>query len=191
MNNDINQLNEVDKFILLLLKANNEKPVPGALWLQKELFLLQNIFPRLADETDFDSYFLGPYSEVVNDEEEELHKSNLIQINGDKRSLTTKGRNIVEEILKKTDKKEIDKIEQFKGLLNDLTKDELLALIYFTSPITDEIRKESIVYRDLSHKRKNIAVSLYKKGKVSAQRASQIAGIDLEDFLKLIKSVTE
>ncbi len=52
------QLNEVGKFILLLLKANNYRPVPGMLWLEKEMFLLQNLYPDLAEETDFEPYLM-------------------------------------------------------------------------------------------------------------------------------------
>ena len=64
----IAQLNEVSKFILLLLRTSNAEPIPGPLWLQKEMFLLQEVFANLADEVDFEPYLMGPHSEIVANE---------------------------------------------------------------------------------------------------------------------------
>lgn len=188
INEKIAQLNEVDRFILLLLGAKKSEPVPGPIHLQKEMFLLQNMFPELADETDFEPYFLGPHSEIVADEAEQLKMSGLIKADPGSIKLTSEGKSAFEALLKKSDKNEICKIEEFKEFLNDLSKDELLAFIYFGYPLTD-LAKESIEYKELLPRRKKLAISLYRKDKLSAQRAAQIAGEDLEDFLKQLKSV--
>lgn len=188
INDKIAQLNEVDRFILLLLGAKNSEPVPGPIHLQKEMFLLQNMFPNLAEETDFEPYFLGPHSEIVADEAEQLKMSGLIKAEPRNIKLTPEGKTAFEMLLKKSDKNEIHKIEEFKEFLNDLSKDELLTFIYFGYPITD-LAKESIEYKQLLPRRKKLALSLYKKDKLSAQRAAQIAGEDLEDFIKELKSV--
>lgn len=188
-NEKIEQLNEVDRFILLLLRANHSKPVPGALWLQKEMFLLQDVFPNLAEETDFEPYLMGPHSEIVADEAEELERSKLVKTEGGKIVLTTEGKEIADILAKKTKEKESQKIEEFKEFLNDLSKEELLAFVYFSHPFPKELAKESVEYKDLLPKRKKLALALYTKGKLSAQRAAQIAGIDLEDFLKELKMV--
>lgn len=188
-NEKIEQLNEVDRFILLLLRANRSKPVPGALWLQKEMYLLQNVFPSLAEEADFEPYLMGPHSEIVADEAAELEQSKLVKTESGKIVLTNEGKEIAEILAKKTNEKEAKKIEEFKEFLNDLSKDELLAFVYFSDPFPKELAKESIEYKDLLPKRKKMALALYTKGKVSAQRAAQIAGMDLEDFLKELKTV--
>lgn len=188
-NEKIEQLNEVDRFILLLLRANHSKPVPGALWLQKEMFLLQDVFPNLAEETDFEPYLMGPHSEIVADEAEELERSKLVKTESGKIVLTTEGEEIADILAKKTKEKESQKIEEFKEFLNDLSKEELLAFVYFSHPFPKELAKESVEYKDLLPKRKKLALALYTKGKLSAQRAAQIAGIDLEDFLKELKTV--
>ena len=85
---------------------------------------------------------------------------------------------------KNSEEKVIQKIKEFKGFLNDLTKDELLAFTYFSYPSQNELEKESIEYKDLIPKRKRLAISMYQKGKISAQKAAQIAGEHLEDFLE-------
>jgi predicted HTH domain antitoxin len=188
-NDKIEQLNEVDRFILLLLRAKQSKAIPGAIWLQKEMFLLQNVFPSLADETDFEPYFLGPHSEIVADEAQELEKSKLVKTDGGRIVLTPQGKEIADTLAKKSNDKEVNKIEEFKEFLNDLSKDELLAFVYFSYPMPEEIAKESVEFRSLLPKRKKLALSLYEKGKISAQKAAQIAGMNLEDFMRELKMV--
>ena len=90
----IEYLNNVDKFILLLLDAKDTEPVPGLLHLQKEMYLLQNLFPKLAAETDYEPYMLGPYSEMVDDEVEELESSGLIRIKPGQFELTRDGEDV-------------------------------------------------------------------------------------------------
>ena len=179
----IAELNEVDKFILLLLGAKNKEPIPGPIHLQKEMFILSNLFPVLDDETDYEPYFLGPHSEIVAGEAEQLSMSGLINAVSGNIRLTKDGIEAYQKLMKNASENEIEKIEEFKDFLNDLTKDELLAFIYFSYPSVEELEKESIEYKDLLPKRKKLAISLYKKEKLSAQKAAQIAGEDLEDFI--------
>ena len=185
----IAQLNEVDKFILLLLGAKNFEPIPGPIHLQKEMYLLQNVFPSLAEETGYEPYLLCPESEIVADEAEQLDLSGLIRALPGQIKITSEGKEVFESVKKKSDEREIQKAEEFKDFLNDLTKDEVLTFIYFSYPSPEELEKESIEYKDLLPKRVKLAISLYKKDKVSAQKAAHIAGKDLEDFLKQLKQV--
>ena len=192
INEESHQINEVSRFILLLLGAKGGIPIPGPLWLQKEMLLIQDAIPSLADELDFEPYLMGPHSEIVANEAEELRKSSLIKTEGGKTSLTEKGKLLVEDLLRQADKKELEKIEELKDFVNDLPKDELLAFIYFAYPTdeieTDAIKNESFEYQDLLPKRKKLARSLYMKGKISAHRAAQVAGDDLETFVEYLKN---
>lgn len=184
INEKFEPLNDVDKFILLLLGAKNYESVPSHLHLQKEMYLLQNLFPELADQTDYEPYLLGPYSEIVDGKVSELVSSNLISKRLGRFELTSNGKQILHKLAQEPiNEKKMNKIEEFKELLNDLTRDELLAFIYFSYP-SDNIAKESIEYKDLLPKRKNLAMSMYHKDKISVQKAAQIAGEDLEDFLQ-------
>lgn len=179
--------NEVRKFILLLLNAKAAAPIPGLLWLQKEIFLLQDIFPSLAEQLDFEPYPTGPHSEIVANELEELRRSNLLMTGGNF-CLTERGKIFANYLLQITNQREIQKIEEFKELLNGLSKDELLAFIYFSYPVT-EIEKESVEYKRILLKRIKIALSLYEKDKISAQKAAQIAGENLQDFIESYNKV--
>lgn len=184
----IEQLNRVDRFILLLLGAKNSEPIPGPIHLQKEMYLLQKLFPKLADETDYEPYFLGPYSEIVSDEVEQLASSGMVSAKPGRIELTPDGNKAFGIMKEKSSEKEMQKVEEFKELLNDLTKDELLAFIYFSYPSQNELEKESIEYIDLLTKRPRLALSMYRKGKISAQKAAQIADKHLEDFLEGLKT---
>ena len=183
INEKFESLNYVDKFILLLLAAKNYESIPSSLHLQKEMYLLQNLFAELADETDYEPYFIGPYSEIVDNEIDELVSSNLINRRSGRLELTSESKQILHKFAKEPINEKMNKIEEFKVLLNDLTNNELLAFIYFSYP-SDDLAKESIEYKDLLPKRKNLAMSMYNKNKISVQKAAQIAGEDLEDFIQ-------
>jgi len=75
---------------------------------------------------------------------------------------------------------ETEAIEDFKKFLNDLTGDELLLFIYVSHP---EYTEESAVRDDVLGKRLPTAISLYKKGKVSLEKAAFLAGLPIEKFL--------
>lgn len=187
LTNDIMDLNEVDKFLLLLLGAKDAEPVPDETHIQKEMYFMQNIFPKLAEELDYEPYLYGPESEIVSKRVEELEYSNLLKKDGKKIELTTHGKKIFEKLSDTVDKDVIQKITRFKEFLNDLTVYELLAFTYFTYESQEDLKKESDIYDELSSKRVKLAISMYKKDKISAQKAAQIAGKDLMGFLKELK----
>jgi uncharacterized protein YwgA len=179
---DVGGLNRVDAYILALLRADGEAPLPGRVYLQKEMYLLQRAFPDLNADLDFEPYFLGPHSAILEDEADQLSRSELIAQVGSSISLTERGRRAAANAVLALSKEELDKIEEFKSLLNDLSNDELLAFIYFGYP-DSEVERESSEYKRLSKDRKRIAVQLYERGKVSAERAAELAGTSFEDFL--------
>lgn len=188
-NENLEEINTVDKFIILLAGAKESKPIPGPLHLQKEMYLLQNLFPDLATETDYEPYFMGRHSEVVEEELKELQLSGLIRSVNGPISLTSDGAMVLAKLKEKSDEKEIKKAEEFKDLLNDMTKDELLAFVYSSDPDQNELEKESIEYKRVVQNRKRLAISMYKKDKISAQKAADIAGERFEDFFVELKDV--
>lgn len=185
----IEQLNEVDRFIILLASAKEYESIPGPLHLQKEIYLLQKLFPNLATETDYEPYFMGQHSEVVADELGELESSGLIKNTPGSIKLTSDGNVASMRLRKRSSKKEIEKIEEFKELLNDMTKEELLAFVYLSDPAHEVLEEESAEYKDIMRSRKQLAVSMYRKGKISAQKAAEIAGENFENFFTQLKSI--
>ena len=181
----LENLSETQKYTLLLLSANNYEPVKGKLWFQKELFLLAKNSDELAEQTDFEADFMGPYSESADEELEQLEFAKVVENEGNKLKLTGLGRDIAEILGKNTSEDETEMIEDFKAELNDLTEDELLGFIYYTYP---EMTKESIKIQKIKPKRKNIALSLYAKSKISLGKALEIAEMNIDSFIKEAKA---
>lgn len=177
-------ITESQKYILLLLSANNFEPIKGKLWFQKELFVLSKNIKNLSDDADFEEDLIGPYSEIVDEGLNQLEKIKVVEEENDKLKLTNFGKEVAKEIEKIATIEEREMIFELKKLLNDLTKDELLGFIYFTFGMT----KESIEIDRIKSKRKDIALSLYMRNKISIGKASEIAGMSLEDFIEYLRT---
>jgi uncharacterized protein YwgA len=175
-----NYLTLTQKYALLLLSANTSQPITGKLWFQKELFLVSQNITRLEDETEFEGDLMGPYSEIADADLEQLKIEGLVDMNG-KIGLTAKGQEVANRLKLKTSKETAEIISEMKAFLNDLSQDELLGFIYFSYP---NMTLESIKFDRIKAKRGEIAISLYRKKKVSLGKAAQIAGLSQEDFIK-------
>ena len=179
------RLDTLGKFVVLLAGARQCEPVPGMVHLQKEVYLLQKLFPELAGQAGYEPR-LGPHSKAVKEEAERLVSSGLISRDGGRFELTGDGRAAFGD-LKSEMPGELEKAEDFKELLNDLSELELMALVYFSGPVRG-LENEAPEHRDLAGQRARLAMSMYQKDKISAQKAAQIAGMYLGDFIGEIKT---
>lgn len=178
----LENLGEVKKNLLLLLTAKSNAPFIGKLWYQKELFLLSKNNKDLNEEAGFDAYLWGPHSELADSEMEEFVQLGVVKMLGSKYILTPLGMDIAKAI--KSNKEEKELIEDVKNFLNDLSKDELLLFTYISYP---EMCEESVEFKNLLPKRKDIAMNLYEKNKVSIGKAAEIAGISIDSMIKILK----
>ena len=174
----------VKRSLLLLLNAIDNKPVKGGTRVMKELFLISKNMPELEEKADFEAYSYGPNSDEVSNALEELCVINLMNEANDGYTLTDSGKEIADIIKDDTTNNELEMIEDMKRLSNDLTLDELLALVYYTYP---EMTIESLVKDKIGNKREKLALSLLKKGKISIGKASEIAGMPMTSFYRLLK----
>lgn len=183
----IKDMSELQKYIVLLLSASNNEPIKGntnfqmELFFQKELFLLANNIEEIKSEASFGSDFYGPYSETAKEELESLELDEVVERKGNQISLSKVGVQVTKKLEQNTQKERLEMIVEFKELLNDLTDDELLTFIYFTF---QEFTEESLVLEKIKKNRKQVALKLYKKEKISVQRAAEIAGEPLEKFIR-------
>jgi len=176
----LNSLNPVKAYLLLLLGEKNFEPIKGKLWLHKEMFLLSSNLERLKPLMDFEPYFYGPHSERVDVELDQLIKSGLVRVEGNKIILTDIGEKVHMVLRTKTSKEKLELINEIKELLNDLSKDELLALIYFSFP---KMAKDSLEIQSIKKKRRELALTLYRKGKISLAKAAEISGLSIEEVI--------
>jgi predicted HTH domain antitoxin len=177
-------LSLTQKISVLLLGANDFKPIKGKLWFQKELFLIAQNIPELDEETEFEPDFIGPYSEIADEELDHLRTEGIVA--KEKEKLTATGEALNDRLDKQFSLDMKQFISETKSFLNDLTKDELLGFIYYTYP---KMRVESLEFERIEKIRKEIAVSLFRKHKISLGKAALIAGVSQEELIHLLHSI--
>jgi predicted HTH domain antitoxin len=182
------QLEVAERYLLLLLYAPGPRgiqaePVRGDVWLQKELFLAsRNVEPLLEE---FEAYRLGPFSEAVEEYKSQLEISGYVESTASGITLTTKGKTIAEGIWKSADDDDRRLVQDAKFLLNDLSRDELLVLIYSSFK---ELTVNSDIRDEIARKKVEAALSLFRKRKVTLERAAKIADMSLPYFMRLLKT---
>ena len=189
MSSILNDLEPVEKYLFLLLYAKGPKKslneaIRGNLWLQKEVFLISKNVEELAPE--FEAYRLGPFSEALDESLDQLITSDYVQRTREGLKLTKHGQEVAEEVWKNADKKTKQIIEDAKSLLNDMTNNEVLVFIYSTF---EDMTKDSEIKDTVERNRRRVAFRLFRKGKISLQRAAQIAKISLEEFKQELKKL--
>lgn len=179
-------LTDLQRIVILLANSNNREPIKGRLWLQKEVYLISNNIDQIKEHADYEGDYMGAYSETLEEELIQLEIDGILETKNYRILLTNVGEELANVLEEKIENKEIlNIISDFKDLLNDMSQQELLAFIYTSFP---DMTKESTVYEKLKPKLVNIAIQLYKKGKISIGKASEIAGISIAELNEKIKS---
>ena len=183
------QLEKMERFFFMLLYAPIDGslfvPVQGETWLQKEMYALSRIFPDIEEDADFEAYHYGSFSESVDEVKDQYKNSKYVT--RDPRGqlkLSAKGLELAEEVWRAATFEERRAVQDVKQAYNDMGRDELLLFMYGTYPKTAE---NSDVRERIMANRRRLALNLYKKGKVSYQKAAELAGMRLDDFMQQVK----
>ena len=174
--------NNISKqYTLLLFKALDEKPIKNKINIMKMLYFISINIPSLENEFNFEADNYGPSSDVVERNLESLNQENFLK--EDKKGFQLN--NLGKEYLNSRNFNNVnyELIEDMKELFDGLTSYEVCALTYFTFP---ETTSESVILDKIIKNRKKLALSLYKKKKISVEKASEIAGIPLMNMYKLL-----
>ncbi len=177
------KLTSVQTYSLLLAQAGGGDPIRGKLWLQKEMFLLSRAIPELEFELSYEASLKGPMSEALEWDVDQLVSVDLLHHEGSSYILTKSGDVCAKVASREVQPGALKAIDEVKRLLNDLSKDELLAFIYFLYP---DMISESEELRGLLPKREELAVRLFEKGKVGLEKGAQIAGVDVPKFTSIL-----
>ena len=175
-------LTNIDKYLLMLLYSKDQEPIRGKTWLQKEMFLIGQNVQDIGKE--YYGYLKGPFSEAVEKSADQFERSNYVIIDRGKILLTDKGMQLAKKIWESMSDEDKRMAEDMKGLLNDMTYNELLVFIYTSYP---ETTKESDIKEDIEKVRLPISLKLVKKGKISVEKGAEVAGIHLLDFVEELK----
>lgn len=174
--------NNISKqYMLLLFNALNEKPIKNKINIMKMLYFISLNVPSLENEFNFEADNYGPSSDVVERNLESLNQENFLKEDKKGFKLNKLGKEYLNS--RNFDNIDYELIEDMKELFDGLTSDEVCALTYFTFP---ETTSESVILDKIIKNRKKLALSLYKKNKISVEKASEIAGIPLIDMYRLL-----
>jgi uncharacterized protein YwgA len=177
------ELDQSDKLFLLLLGSEGGRAVPGDLWIQKEMFLIAENIPELKEHLDFKPHYKGPYSETVEDTLDVLEKYGLIVWDSDSIKLTSEGREVYRGVIDEVPSHIVALVEDVKEFANDLSREELLVYVYFSDDdIYEDMTTNSKIKEDLEQNKEEIAKQLHEKGKISGQKAAELAGLPLHEF---------
>ena len=184
-----NLKNDLGKqYLLSLLNDNHQEPIKGKTRLMKELFFISLNIPSLDKIFEFEADNYGPSSDVIIGYIDDMRQMKLI--NAKQRSedrytvysIGEYGKKFLEDEKLSLD---YELISEIKELCSGINNDELLALTYFSFP---EMTEESLVKDKIWAKRKELALGLYKKHKVSLEKAVEISGLSYKEFLDLLNS---
>ncbi len=176
------------QYLLSLLYDNDQEPINGKTRLMKELFFISLNIPSLYKIFEFEADNYGPSSDVVIGYLDDMSQMKLItakhrsQDNYTIYSIGEYGKKFLEQ--EKLDL-DFELIAEMKELCRGITNDELLALTYFSFP---EMTEESLVKDKIWAKREKLALGLYRKNKVSLEKAVEISGLNYAQFMDLLKS---
>lgn len=168
----------IEKAILILLHLYNDKV--DVYRLHKMVFLASLDIPELREELEpkpsmYKDIF---YDENIAEAIESLKFDDLVE--GDT-SLQLSSKETPQFLLSD---KEKDIYNEIIDLFKDTTDDEILAIFYYK--LYDQIKILKPL-KKIESNRKKLAISLYRKGKISIGAASEIAGMNIKDFMEMLK----
>lgn len=176
------------QYLLSLLNDKDQEPINGKTRLMKELFFISLNVPSLDKIFEFEPDNYGPSSDVVIGYLDEMSQMKLITAKHRSQddytiySIGEYGKKFLQEEELSLDN---ELISEIKELCSGITNDELLALTYFSFP---EMTEESLVKDRIWAKRDKLALGLYRKNKVSLEKAVEISGLNYPQFLDLLNS---
>jgi uncharacterized protein YwgA len=176
----VEDLNDMDLAILHLLHAGNNVPLKGEVAFQKEMFLIADFIEKIRELAKFIPHTFGPYSEAAEKGMRNLKSLGLVEEKYHEYHITPNGVAALNKAKSAFTDEQVEAIQGYKEFLNDLSRDEILLFSYVSYP---DLIEKSAIYERVIRKRIPTAISLYKKEKVSLEKAAFLAGLAVEKFL--------
>ncbi len=180
----VEDLTDLDLAILQLLHAGDNAPLKGEVAFQNEMFLIADYIEKIREQAVFTPHIFGPYSEAAEKGMGNLKSRGLVEEKYHEYHITPHGVAALNKAKSAFTAEQVEAIQGYKEFLNDLSRDEILLFVYVSYP--DFIEK-SAVYERVIRKRIPIAISLYKKEKISLEKAAFLAGLTVEKFLDQVR----
>ena len=175
----------VEHKLLILLLGASPRPVPSRIHIHKELFVLTRVFPKLSEVLEFEPYYKGPFSRVVQEALRDLIERGYVIRTEKGYTLTEAGWRMYDEITKRLKRKDlIDVTKSIREQYDKLAKDELLLLVYVTYP---EYTVESEEISRVISRAPRIIAQLYLKGMITERGRDELRE-KIGELKKLLKS---
>jgi hypothetical protein len=145
--------------------------------LQKELFILTNVKPRLKELISFDKHYMGFYSTELKELVDDLSIDEYVERRDDKIRLNERGRDYYNKICNKYNNDEkfrdlLIKMKMVRELYDRLTIEEFAILLY--TKYEETVKASTLIDRlDYDEKHK-IIEGLYKKGYITEKRYKEL-----------------
>jgi len=170
------------EWVLALLHAF-EGRAPSKLHVQKALFVASRYIDNLRETLEFKAYRMGPWSEEVNDVVENAILSGLLISSKNGIALTGRGAVKARSVWRKLSDRDREVLTRVANLLGRMSEDELLLYIYTLYGYSE---KSDVVTR-LLRRRRELALSMLRKGLISVGLAAKIAKMTVQDFVKYLR----
>lgn len=172
------------RYVLALLYVAKGEII-GSIKLHKEMFLISRSIPELLEDDLYGPHDYGPYSEEIDEDIIGLLEiEGLLKVKHTAETsiyeLTLEGKKIADVAYKQLDENAKISIKRVHELIDELTSDEILFIIYFMYP---KMAKYSKVFERINKNKVKLAAGIYKKKKMSLKHLSKLAEVDEEEIL--------
>ena len=158
--------------------------VPKREYIHKALFVLAHHHPEIEDIIMFESYRRGPWSEVVADTIDTLIDEGILKVYPNEGIvLKAEPEKIMAKISQVIPSRILKDLNEIGELFSQMTLDELLLYVYalYGGYENSEIKDR------IFQKRKELAISMLKKGLISTGLAAKLAGMSYREFIEYLR----
>jgi len=178
----IDKLDQLPLLILYAINATDDKSV-NKIHLQKIMFQTMKVLKVDPKDVGYRPHHHGPFSDKINEEKNSLESLGYLE---EKNDVVTIPDSVVSEVSTiKPPSEEIGyKIKTMAEYLSSLENKELLLMIYSDDQNNNngEYLENSDIIEEILGKRIPIATRMYRAKKISLERASELAGMSINDF---------
>ncbi len=177
----MSELSEIREQYVILLLGATEKPIPTIRHVQKEMFILSKMQPKIQELFHFEKHYEGPYSQPLQESvRDPRYYDRAYNITSrDSIFLRPNGRKIFLDLVEQTKDDRyftilLNSLRMIRSIYDKLTKEELLFIIYDTYP---DYIEYSNVYDNLVNnkdRREKIINNLRRKGLITKNRYEEL-----------------
>lgn len=184
----VDQLDDLSKMILYAVNTTGGIKV-NETHLQKMIFQIMKVMKKDPKMVGYRPHNYGPYSDMVNEGKDALLSYGLLDSVGGRIMISEEAREEVSLI--RLPESMAFKVGAIAHSLSSLNNDELLLMVYY-----DDMKYDDGYYLENSEIKDHVldcristAIHMYESRKATLERSSELAGMNIRDFKKLLLDV--